>query len=288
MKFIPNSVSRTVARNALKMQKHSPRMLFIAGIAGAVTSTVLACRATLKLEGVVEDVEKDLTGLKLSHGSEHYRKDLVYTYAKGSMQVLRLYAPAIAVGSLSVAALTGSHVTLVRRNASLTAAYAALSKGFDEYRDRVRKELGNEREYDIYHGTIVETTVDEKGKTLITKKHDPNALSVYSRLFDEGNPHWQKDPQLNRLFLQCQQNYANHRLQARGHLFLNEVYEELGFEHTPQGAVCGWVIDPNNPGGGDMYVDFGIFRTDNEPFINGFERSVWLDFNVDGVIWDKI
>ena len=89
------------------------------------------------------------------------------------------------------------------------------------------------------------------------------------------------------LFLRTQQNYANDLLKARGHLFLNEVYSMLGIPHTSAGAIVWWTIGA----GGDNYVDFGIFTRDSQvvrEFVNGYERSILLDFNVDGVIWDMI
>ena len=60
----------------------------------------------------------------------------------------------------------------------------------------------------------------------------------------------------------------------------------LGFPHTSAGAVVGWVR-----GNGDGYVDFGLmdfYSNANRLFHEGFEPNIWLDFNVDGVIWDKI
>jgi hypothetical protein len=70
-------------------------------------------------------------------------------------------------------------------------------------------------------------------------------------------------------------------------VFLNEVYEQLGIPASRAGAVVGWTILP----GGDGYIDFGIFDGENSSarmFVNGHEKSILLDFNVDGVIYNKI
>jgi hypothetical protein len=52
--------------------------------------------------------------------------------------------------------------------------------------------------------------------------------------------------------------------------------------------MVGWI----DGGDGDGYVDFGIYDiaavNNRREFINGYEPSIILDFNVDGVIWDKI
>lgn len=99
-------------------------------------------------------------------------------------------------------------------------------------------------------------------------------------IFDENSVCWSPTPEYNRVFLQCQQNYANDLLRARGHIFLNEIHDMLGVPRTGNGAVCGWIDNP---------VDFGIFNQD------GIKRDlltddgvIHLEFNVDGVIYDKI
>lgn len=293
MKYIPEQLARNLSRQALVARKHSPKVLFVAGIAGAITSTVLACKATLKLEQELEEMQTQIHNVKElktehpdienNYPTNQYHKDMVYVYARGTYRITKLYGPAIIVGAASIGALTSAHVTLTRRNASLTAAYAALSKSFDEYRERVKKELGAEKEEQIHYAVPPDGVVDANGQPI--EGIDPSKWSPYARIFDEYNPNWKKNAELNKLFLQCQQNYANNLLRTRGHLFLNEVYDMLGFERTQAGAAVGWVV---GDGEGDQYVDFGLFITHNARFINGDERSVILDFNVDGVMWDKI
>lgn len=288
MKLIPNAVTRNFGRQVLTLQKHSPRLLFVAGIAGVVGSTVLACRATLHINAIVDDVESEVNGLKENmrgnYSETEYRKDLAYVYVKGGVRTAKLYAPAVILGGLSIGALTGSHITLSRRNAGLTAAYAAVSKAYDDYRDRVKQEYGPERELDIYHAVSMEKLIGEDGTAELVKTANPRKMSPYAKFFDEGSPNWQKNAELNKLFIQCQQDYANHRLHAYGHVFLNEVYDSLGVDRTQAGSVVGWLRGK----GGDDYIDFGIFEAANSEFVNGWERNILLDFNVDGVIWDQI
>lgn len=267
----------------LKVQKNSPHIFFGVGVIGIVTSTVLACRATIKLERTLDAIKSDLEGADHLRG-DNYRKDVAYSYAKGTLELGKLYGPAVVIGGVSLLALTGSHVQMTRRNTALTIAYTGLHQAYNEYRARVREHLGEEKERDLYHGVKLEKRTDDKGKPKDIKVVDPNGLSVYSKIFDEGNANWLKDPELNRLFVQCQQNYANDLLQARGHVFLNDAYDMLGFERTQAGQVVGWVIG----GDGDNYVDFGLFNCESARFINNTERSIILDFNVDGVVFDKI
>lgn len=296
-KIIPSGLTRTVATSVLKAKKNSPHIFFAGGIIGVVSSTILACRATLKLEATLDEIKTDVEHIKeqrtISPASTDVRsleeiqkddyKDLVYVGVKSSIKIGKLYGPSIALGAASIAALTGSHVQMTRRNAALTATLSLVSKAYDDYRVRVQEEIGTDKELDIYRATKNET-VEIDGKKKAVRVTDPNGLSPYARIFDECSVNWQKDNELNRIFLQCQQNYANHKLRTRGYVFLNEVYEALGFEWSQAGQVVGWVIN----GDGDNYIDFGMFDAYNSRFVNGIERSIILDFNVDGVVQNKI
>jgi len=271
-----------VHRKKLVASKNAPHIFFGLGIAGSVTSTVLACRATLKLSQTLGVIEEDLETIreKREEGTDDAR-DTAYVYAKSTLTVVKLYAPSVAVGALSIAALSGSHVALSRRNTALMAAYAAVSKAYDDYRARIVQELGEERELDIYHNKS-QVVIPETGESVALV--DPNGMSPYAKFFDEGSAEFTKNAELNRLFITCQQQYANNKLQATGHLFLNEVYDMLGIDRTSAGAVVGWVIGDK----GDNYIDFGLYEARNSRFINGWEPRILLDFNVDGVIYDKI
>lgn len=291
MKFVPTNLGRSFHRTALQFKKNSPGLMFGLGVAGAVTSTVLACRATLKLPDMLDEFKTDIEGVKsLSHHDQskaypvqEYKKDLAYAYGINTMRIVRLYAPAVIVGGSSIALLTGSHVALTRRNAALTAAYSAVQLSYDAYRERVRDEYGEEKELDLYHATRIEKMmVDDKVEEV--RVADPTKWSPYARFFDEGSRNWVKHPELNLMFIRCQQNYANDLLQARGHVFLNEVYDMLGIDRSQAGQVVGWVIGDN----GDNYIDFGLYQASSSRFVNGWERNVLLDFNVDGVIYNKI
>lgn len=296
MKYIPNKVTRPVGRAKLNVQKNSPHILFGAGVVGVVGAAVMACRATLKLEENLDEIREDLEsvkGLKESseskgtdYASEEYVRDLSYVYTKSAIKLGRLYGPSVMLGAVSLGALTGSHIQMTKRNTALTVTLAAVSKAFGEYRERVQAEIGEENELDIYRG-VKELEVEYEGQegSERIKVVDPNGMSVYARCFDATSQNWTKDAEINRLFIQCQQNYWNDVLRARGHVFLNEVYDTLGFERSQAGAVVGWVLDGPSS---DNYIDFGMFEASNAQFINGLERSVWLDFNVDGVVFDKI
>lgn len=111
--------------------------------------------------------------------------------------------------------------------------------------------------------------------------------SMYARFFDESRPGWTRDAHVNHMFLRSQQAYANDLLKLKGHMFLNDVYEMLGIPKTKIGQVVGWVYEVDNAIG-DNYIDFGILEKCNSEFVSGDVNVALLDFNVDGMILDRI
>lgn len=283
---IPVGVTRAIARRSLLVKKNSPHIFFVGGVVGVAASTVLACRATLKLEPILDEIRIDVEKVKVTEkvsSEEERSRVMALVYFKGALKVGRLYAPPVVLGAASVALLTGSHVQMTRRNSALSATLALVSQAYDDYRDRVREELGEEKELDIYRAVEKQDEIVD-GKKKKTELVHPNKHSPYARVFDETSFCWEKNAELNRIFLQVQQNYVNHLLHANGHVFLNEVYDLLGMPRSVAGAIVGWVRDGN----GDNYIDFNMFDVPSSRFINGEERSIWLDFNVDGVIYELI
>lgn len=297
MKFVPKAVTRVVASQSLNLAQHSPRLLFVAGVVGVGASTVLACKATLRLEGVLHDAEVEIDELRdqgtqavdsdgIKYSAVDYKKDMTIMHVRHFQRVVRLYLPALAVGSLSIAALTKSHSILSKRNAGLTMAYAAAVEAYDEYRGRVREAVGSEREKEIHFGMVDHTIVEDtdKGPKKVVVKQ-ATAHGLYSRFYDEFAKNWQPDPELNRIFITNQERYLNDRLHVQGHVFLNEAYDVLGLDRTQAGQIVGWTLD----GEGDGYISFGMYDGKNaEAFINGYEASILLDFNVDGPIHKKL
>ena len=301
------TLTRTFNRTGLKIKKHSPEILLATGTVGVVASTVMACKATLKVEEIVDEAKEKIDtihnvsadpAMAEKYSEEDGKKDLAIVYTQTAVKFIKLYGPSVTIGVASLACMIGSNRILNKRNAALAAAYAAVDKSFKEYRGRVierfGKQMDRELRYNIKAQEIEETTVDANGKEIVTKKTvdvmDPNSYSQYAIVFDDSNEGWDPDPERSKYFLIQQQNWANERLKSRGHLFLNEVYDMLGAKRTKAGAQVGWVYDEKNCEG-DNFVDFGIFDT-NSPkardFVNGIEKVIVLDFNVDGYILDMI
>lgn len=288
-----------------KVEKHSPEILLGVGVVGVVATTVTACKATMKLNDILDECSETREKIKEVAENPNYedryteedaQKDLTINYVQTGVKIAKLYAPSVVLGVFSVGCLLGSHNVMQKRNAALSAAYLTVDKSFKEYKQRVIDRVGEEVEKEIRYGIKaeeIETTVQNEDGTETTvtetvKTMDPTLYSDYARFFDEASPYWQKDPEYNMVFLKAQQQYANDLLRAKGRLFLNDVYEMLGIDKTKAGQIVGWVYDEENPNG-DNFVDFGIYDMSKErvrAFVNGYEANILLDFNVDGNIWD--
>lgn len=307
---IVKTVSGKVGRAGLRLKKYSPEILVVVGVVGVVSSAVMACKATTKAGDILEEAREKLDNIHeaeelgkvrdVDYTLEDAKKDTTIVYVRTGLKFAKLYGPSVILGALSITSILASNNILRKRNVALGAAYAAIDKSFKEYRGRVVERFGDavdrELKYNIKAQKIDDIEVDpETGKEKKVKKTinvvgSDLECSPYAKFFDEGSEYYEKDPERNLFFLRAEQNYANDKLRARGYLTLNEVYERLGIPTTKAGQIVGWVYDLDKPNG-DNYVDFGIYdiyREKNRDFVNGYERSILLDFNVDGDILDLI
>ena len=303
---IINKATRLLSSTQYQVKKHSPEILMVAGIAGTIVGTVLACKATTKVSEIIEEKNKNIEDVHtcLEDNTKEYteedsKKDLTIIYAQTGVKLFKLYAPAIGVMALSFASIIAGHKVLKKRNIAIAAAYAAIDNGFKQYRKNVIKEFGEGVDQQMRFGLKSKEIKkkDKDGKTVKETEYyiDPDAnplnnISEYARFFDAASENFAKDPEYNMMFLRRQQDYANEMLKSRGHLFLNEVYDLLDIPRSKAGQVVGWVYDKNGNTKGDNYVDFGLYRNDQgtRRFVNGLEYNILLDFNVDGVIYDII
>ena len=294
----------------LKVSDASPEIALVIGIGGMIAGAVLACRATIKAERIakeakeqletIENVTSDESNSEI-YSEEDSKKDKTIVYIQTGVKLLKVYAPAIILEALSIASLCKGHDILHKRNGALMAAYAALDRGYNEYRKRVVEELGEEKETLLRKGLkaaeIDIPSKDEEGRetteTVSVKRQTKKPISEYARLFGEGvTPAWDKHPGYNLSFVRATQRRANDELRRRsaatgvGVLFLNEVYDWLGFERIAEGQEIGWLYDRDNPNQ-QTFVDFGMYEVNDErieSFLYGEENSIWLDFNVDGLV----
>lgn len=291
MKYVPKAVTRLGARSLLKLSKHSPTILVVTGVVGFGATAVMAARATRKIDPVIDHHKDQIETLRTEPGKERGR-ELAKIYWGTAVGLGRIYGPTVVAGSLSAAAVLSGHNILRGRHVATIAAYSGLMDQFKSYRGRVSDTLGEKAESDIYNGARGEWVEDpdHKGEYKLKPVYDenPEDLNFCRPWFDETNRQWTRNAESNYLWLKGVQSHMNNLLQIRGHVFLNEVFDALHMPRCPEGQQTGWVLDNAE---GDGYIDFG-FMTSDEPavvaFRNGVERTIRLNFNIDGIVWDKI
>lgn len=306
---LKNKVTRKLYKVKFGLKKHSPEILVVAGTVGVVTSAVMACKATLKVNAVVDEAKENLNKIEVAgqkgvteagetYTEEDVKNETKIVYIQTGVKLAKLYALPVGLGVVSIAAILGGHNILRKRNIALAASYTALFNDFKGYRSRVVERFGEqldkELKYNLKTKEVEEIVMHEDGTEEIVKKKeqvmdDPDGLAGYdsfARFFDDGCAGWDPNPEYSLMFLNQQQNYANDKLRRQGYLFLNDVYDMLGIPKCKEGQTHGWVYDEKNPIG-DNFVDFGIYnisRRKNRDFVNGYEKVILLDFNHDGNI----
>lgn len=315
-----NTVTRAASKYGYKLKKASPTIMIVGAAVGGVTAAVLACKATIKAQDILaehnaavetihmtkDQIEKGeiALGEGESYTEKDFKNDITATYVQTGLKLAKVYAPAVSLGVASLGCMFGSHHIMSKRNATLTAAYIALDKAFEEYKGRVTDRFGNrvqeELEHNIKAVEVENKKTNDQGVEETIKEYKDVAMqhsSPYTCIFDETVDTWQPDNMLNRNYLFLMEQSANKRLRTQGHLFLNEVLGSIGTHggvsmKTPEGQIVGWIYDPNDPSE-QNHVDFGVtsyvegYDPTND-FIDGYERSVILRFNCDGPIIDKI
>ena len=307
-------VESALTKVKFKLEKHSPEILIVTGVVGVVVSTVMACRATTKVGEIIDQTKDKIEKIheveeKESASGEYtkedVRKDLTIVYAQTGIGFMKLYAPSVIVGALSITSILASNNILRKRNVALSAAFASVAKEFKEYRGRVIERYGEdvdrELKYDLKAKKFDDVITDpETGKDKKVKKNgysvDPSKISGYARFFEKYytdekgnqvlNPNWESNIEYNLMFIKSMENYANDLLKVKKRLFLNEVYEMLGIPATKAGQIVGWVYNPDDESI-DNYVDFGPYSSAiSFDDADKFDREILLDFNVDGNIWE--
>lgn len=292
-----------LVKSKLGLKKHSPEILMATGIGVGIAAAVMACKQTIKATQIIENSRKALDDIEsvkamVANGEAEYteedeqndRRTIAIQLTK---DMIKTYAIPVGLGVLSVTCILASNHILRKRNIALAAAYSALSTDFANYRKRVVEKYGKETDFMLKNGLekelIAHQVIDpDTGEVKETKeevlKYDGEKLSQYARVFDEvGSTQWTPSPDHNKAFLLMEQNYFNERIKTRGYIFLNEVYERLGFRPTKAGSIVGWVYQNDNYEG----IDFGIFTAHTQKaaeFLEGTEPSIILDFNVQGDI----
>ncbi|WP_279115154.1 DUF6353 family protein [Bacteroides acidifaciens] len=300
---IMSKASGALNKIGFGLKKRSPEILVAVGVVGTVVSAVMACKATTKINTILDETKEQLGKIHEYAGNpdaaekynaEDAKKDTAIVYAQTGVKLAKLYAPAVGLGILSISSILASNNILRKRYMAISAALAAATQDFKDYRNCVIERFGKDVDYQLRYNIkaeeIEETVTDEKGKEKKVKKSievaDPNA-SGYVKYFTRSNPYWEEDSSYVEMFLRSQQNYANDKLKATGHLTLNDVYDMLGFHDSKAGMVVGWIYDLDHPNG-DNYVEFDVKKVNLPNEQGGYEEAYAIDFNVDGNIYNEM
>lgn len=304
--FIP----RVAAKVGRALKNAAPEIAVVAGTVGLVTAGIVACKQTPKAMQVIERhkestkiletaAEKGVTEAGEAYTPADFKKDKQIIFGQDAGEIIRIYSIPVLIAILSVTSIfAGGHV-FRKRITALTGAYALLESNFSKYRKSVIEKFGKDIDQEIRLGTskelVEETVIDEDGneKTEMKEvtKSTYDGYSMYARIFDETNPEWEKDARFNFALLQAREKWWNDKLKTNGFVFLNDVYEDLGFERTPEGQLVGWIYDPDDKSI-DSVIDFGLLpiikdKNQYNNVLRDRERSFVLDFNCDGRILEK-
>jgi hypothetical protein len=283
--------------------QHSPEICVGAGIVGGVTTTVMACKATLKVNEVcTENTEmyKKIDALledenipESEYSEEDAKKDRIILASGTFKTVVKSYGPVVLLGSASVASILCGVNILNRRNMALVAAYTTLDAGFKTYRRRVVDELGEEADWRFRTGTVQKKiemevadgeTGEVKNKKVKTDVIEPGVEPIdYTINFCREAIHIRDrmDLKLSKNHIIMVENSMNSVLRAQGYLTLNTVRASLGVPEVWYGQIVGWTMD----GTGDDQVKLE-YRTVYDEELGHY--TILIDPNVDGPMFNKI
>jgi len=293
------------------LKKYSPEIFLGLGVVGVIGSTVLACKATLKADTILDEYEENLDKIEESvelrktgeikdadYSKEDEKEDRRSLAFATAGKFIRLYGSSFTLMTVSVGCILGSYQIMKKRNVALMAAYKLIEEAFSNYRKRVVHELGENADTRFYYGVQVDDDAPTKKYTdedgtehdLVIANHN---LSGFARFFEEekpdqiggwnGSTQWSKAHEYNLDFLKAKEDHFNAMLLSKGFVTINDVYSELGFMPTEAGMVCGWRYKSDR---GDGYVSFRPRGIDGNWTYGKNGESIILDFNIDGVIFD--
>lgn len=248
MKFI-----KTVKRG---FGKRSPEILLGLGIASAITSTVLAVKATPKAMELLAEAEKENINRQIKEGVPGPEVKNGLPSAQVVKTVWKCYIPAAISGAASIACLLGSHSVNTKRNAALATAYKLSETALNEYREKVVEEIGEDKEK-VIRDKISQKHLDEKP----VSKNEVIITGTGKQLCYDGisGRYFESDIQTIRAAV----NKINETMVYEMYAALNDFYNEIGLSNTDMGDELGWNIDD-----GLLEISYGaMVANDGRPCI---------------------
>lgn len=256
MKLPKLNLSKVAKNMQHTLGKYSPQILTGIGVAGMVTTVVLAVKATPKALTLIEDKKEELDTDKLT----------VVDTVKAAWKP---YIPAVATGVLSTVCIIGGNAIGTRRTAALAAAYKISETALHEYKDAIVETVGEEKAKEVKE-KVAQNKVDKnpvvEKQIIVTNK---GTFLCYDSL---SGRYFQSDIETIRKA----QNDINDYLFSEDYASLNMFYDFLGLEHTRLGAELGWKIDS-----GTLQIEFdSTLASDKSQGIAPGTPCLVLDYNV--------
>lgn len=303
---LSNSITIMIGRTKTFTKQNSAELLLVGGAIGVVAGTVMACRATLKVNDILDAHKAEKEKILRVSADEYYpeyteenaKTDLKNLTIKTAVSCIACYAPAVLLEAFSIGTIFASNRIMRQRNAALAASCATIEAAYKKYRERVVERFGKDVDEELYYGLTTEkkkvTKTDpetgEKVKEVETKTtlQQQFACSPYAQIFDERALEFYQDDGTNLFMLKQREKEATVRLRASGVLSLNEVYDMIGLPATDIGLTHGWIYERDNQDG-DNEVQFDLRHVYITNEITGEEeRVILIDFNCDGYIYGRI
>ena len=204
------------------LERHAPEILTGIGVAGMVTTTILAVKATPKACLLINDRKDELEVEKLS------ATELIKTTWK-------CYIPAIMTCGVSIACLVGASSVNFKRNAALATAYKLSEAALSEYKDAVIETIGEKKEQ-----SVRDKVAEERLKKNPVSKSEVIVTGNGTTLcYDPvGNSYFKSSIQQ----IESAKNKLNARMLSENYVSLNDFYDELGIGPTKLGDDLGWDI----------------------------------------------
>lgn len=243
------------------MKKRSPEILTGIGIAGMVTTVVLAVKATPKAMELIEE-EKKFKEKEAHEGGIFSKEDEGYAFNLTPIETVKAawkpYIPAAVTGVASVACLIGANSVHVRRNAALATAYQLSTTALADYREKVVETIGEKKETTIRDKVAkkqIEENPPETSTIIMTGKGNTLIYDSHSDRYFRSDIDKIRNAVLT----------LNEKMINGSEMFvsLNDFYDEIGLKHTDTGDMIGWRIDR-----GKIDIRYSAQLTDdNEPCI---------------------
>ena len=220
------------------LSKHSPEILTGIGIAGMITTVVLAVKATPKAMQLLEEKYGN------NNGHPFPKKEVIKTCWKP-------YTPAAVTCVASVTCLVGASSVNAKRNAALATAYKLTETALSEYKEKVVEEIGEKKEKVIHekiaHDHIKKNPVSDN-QVIITEKGNTLCYD------DVSGRYFKSDIDAIKSAI----NEVNRKMTYENYISLTEFYTEIGLAPTSMSDYLGWNLDD-----GLLEIDLGAKLTDD-------------------------